>query len=148
MAKLGGNPNSASSQFFVNLDNNASTLDPQNGGFSVFGQVLGDGMQVVDEIAQLQRFNFGGAFAQLPLRDFSAADADNNIIPNDDNLVIITDIVVIDAARVTNSNLNPARNTLINANNQVENQQGGGGSLSFVFLIGLAGIIRLRYLAK
>lgn len=148
MAKLSGNPNSATSQFFVNLDNNATILDAQNGGFTVFGQVLGDGMQVVDEIAQLQRFNFGGAFAELPLRDFSTADAQNNQVPDEDNLVIITDIVVIDPARITNSNLNPARNTLINANNTRPAEQGGGGSLNFLFLIGLACIIRLRCLEK
>jgi len=41
MAKMGGNPNSATSQFFVNLNDNSSNLDVQNVGFSVFGQVLG-----------------------------------------------------------------------------------------------------------
>lgn len=40
MAKLGGNPNSATNQFFINLANNDSNLDLQNGGFTVFGQIL------------------------------------------------------------------------------------------------------------
>ncbi len=41
MAKLGGDPNSASSQFFISLADNASNLDNQNGGFTVFGKIVG-----------------------------------------------------------------------------------------------------------
>lgn len=53
MAKVGGNPNSATSQWFVNLANNSTILDPQNGGFTVFGQVAEKSMLVVDAIAAL-----------------------------------------------------------------------------------------------
>lgn len=152
MAKVGGNPNSATSQFFVNLNDNSANLDIQNGGFTVFGQVLGDGMDVVDQIASLSRFNFGGAFSDLPLRDYTSADANNNIVPNDENLVIITDIVVIDSNRITNPDLNPARNTLINNANQQppasSNDDGGGGSLNFAFLIALIGALAVRRLRK
>ncbi|MDP3516610.1 MAG: peptidylprolyl isomerase [Pseudohongiella sp.] len=52
MAKVGGDPNSANSQWFINLGNN-SFLDTDNGGFTVFGRVMGNGMQVVDAIAAL-----------------------------------------------------------------------------------------------
>jgi len=51
MAKVGGDPNSATSQWFVNLADNRANLDNQNGGFTVFGKVIGDGMAVVDTIA-------------------------------------------------------------------------------------------------
>ena len=71
MAKLAGNPNSATSQWFVNLADNSANLDAQNGGFTVFAQVLGNGMDVIDEIAALPRVNAGDAFTDLPLKDFS-----------------------------------------------------------------------------
>ena len=67
MAKLGGDPNSATSQWFINLANNASILDGQNGGFTVFGQIAPESMAVVDAIAALPIVNAGGAFAELPL---------------------------------------------------------------------------------
>lgn len=146
MAKLGGDPNSATSQFFINVSNNSANLDVQNGGFTVFGQVIGDSMIVVDNIAALNRFNFGGTFNEIPLRNYTVADAGNNVMPNDNNVVIINDIVVVDTAIVTNPNLNPVTNTLINSVTQPSTQSGssGGGVLNSLLLVTLSfiGIIR------
>ena len=54
MAKVAGDPDSATSQWFINVADNVS-LDSQNGGFTVFGRVLAEGMKVVDAINQLPR---------------------------------------------------------------------------------------------
>lgn len=47
MAKVDGNPDSATSQWFLNLADNSSNLDTQNGGFTVFGHVIA-GTDVLD----------------------------------------------------------------------------------------------------
>ncbi|MDH3510592.1 MAG: peptidylprolyl isomerase [Gammaproteobacteria bacterium] len=71
MAKLGGDPNSATSEWFISLADNSENLDNQNGGFTVFGRVLNDGMDVVDAIAALPNWNLGGVFTDTPLIDFT-----------------------------------------------------------------------------
>jgi hypothetical protein len=49
MAKSPGDPDSATSEFFINLADNSENLDNQNGGFTVFAHVI-DGMDVIDAI--------------------------------------------------------------------------------------------------
>jgi cyclophilin family peptidyl-prolyl cis-trans isomerase len=70
MAKVGGNPNSATSQFFINLTDNSRNLDRQNGGFTVFARVI-EGMDVVDEIARVRRTRKMGTIKgqTVPLAD-------------------------------------------------------------------------------
>jgi cyclophilin family peptidyl-prolyl cis-trans isomerase len=53
MAKLSSGPDTATSEWFVNLADNSANLDTQNGGFTVFAQVQGNGMDVFDAIAAL-----------------------------------------------------------------------------------------------
>jgi cyclophilin family peptidyl-prolyl cis-trans isomerase len=82
MAKVGppeGQPptsetiNSATNQWFVNLSNNAGTapdgLDFQNGGFTVFGQVRGDGMALFDAFNTLSTTNLNPDFDDNGQRD-------------------------------------------------------------------------------
>lgn len=145
MAKLSGNANSATSQWFFNLANNSANLDAQNGGFTVFGQVLGDGMDVVDAMAQLNRFDIGGGIT-APLRNYSQTDASAGLTVTEEHLVIITDIVVTDSATVTHVELNPPANTLINKDVDGGQNGSGGGSLGWLSAITLMLIgIRKRF---
>lgn len=80
MAQLGGDPNSATNQWFFNETDNSQNLNSQNGGFTVFGRVLNSaGLAVMDKIAavpvpspgpfaspldQIPLFNYGGGTVQ------------------------------------------------------------------------------------
>jgi cyclophilin family peptidyl-prolyl cis-trans isomerase len=48
-----GDPNSATTNFFINLAGNQDNLDNQNGGFTAFGRVTNAGMAVTDAISVL-----------------------------------------------------------------------------------------------
>lgn len=97
MAKLGGDPNSATSQWFFNLANNSANLDNQNGGFTVFGKVIGNGIAVVDAIAGVSPQNInppaGGPFDSTP---FIPPVANNSITAA--NLVMVTRASVLPGA--------------------------------------------------
>jgi uncharacterized protein (TIGR03437 family) len=93
MAKLGSGPNTATNQWFFNLsDSNASNLNNQNGGFTVFGRVSNsDGLAVMDRIAAQRVFNAGGAFDNIPLVNFTGGTI------GEQHLIRVTSISVLDA---------------------------------------------------
>lgn len=93
MAKLGNDPNSAASQWFFNLADNSANLDNQNGGFTVFGQVIGTGMQVVDAIAGLPIRNANGTNASGPFDSLPLITSTAGV--NEKNLVIISSARVL-----------------------------------------------------
>lgn len=77
MAKVDGNPDSATNQWFINLADNSANLDQQNGGFTVFAQILRPAMNTVDTLASLPLVNASActnlgaaaaAMAQVPMR--------------------------------------------------------------------------------
>ena len=86
MAKLEGDPDSATNQWFVNLADNSTNLDNQNGGFTVFARVMDDGMAAWDAIATLPRYDLGGAFTDLPLQNVAEGQESVQL----SNLVSIT----------------------------------------------------------
>jgi cyclophilin family peptidyl-prolyl cis-trans isomerase len=54
MARLGGNPDSATAQFFINVVDNASLdrAQPDGAGYAVFGKVI-EGMDIADAIRRV-----------------------------------------------------------------------------------------------
>ncbi len=88
MAKQGNDPDSATSQWFVNLDDNSSNLDLQNGGFTVFGEVTD--MTVIDEIAARPVVNAESPFEALPLIQYDPA-----VRLTRDDLIVIRGVTVI-----------------------------------------------------
>ncbi len=93
MAKLDGDPNSATNQWFFNLVDNSTNLDEQNGGFTVFGRVIGNSISEVISIANFPRWNLdgGGTFASVPLINF-----DNTQTLTADHFVTFASISPID----------------------------------------------------
>jgi cyclophilin family peptidyl-prolyl cis-trans isomerase len=98
MAKLGGDPDSATSQFFFNQsDSNAANLDNQNGGFTVFGKVVGQsGLAVMDAIAAAPVPSpgpYASPLDSLPLLNYKAGSP-----VQFDNLVLIKGVTTDDRA--------------------------------------------------
>ncbi|MDH4017963.1 MAG: peptidylprolyl isomerase [Xanthomonadales bacterium] len=83
MAKVGNAPDSATSQWFINLADNSDNLDNQNGGFTVFARVIGNGMAVADAINQLPVLGAAGDFTEMPVIDYNGGP-----IITTDNLVM------------------------------------------------------------
>jgi len=98
MAKTGLSPNTATSEFFFNVADNSANLDSQNGGFTVFGQVV-QGLDIVDAIVALPRQRIVGSF-DAPVQNYTDPDGDIatlNPVPTADQLIRITDARVVPA---------------------------------------------------
>jgi cyclophilin family peptidyl-prolyl cis-trans isomerase len=88
-------PDSATSQWFFNTDDNSADLGPSNaGGYAVFGQVLGNGMDVIDAIAAVPTFAYASPFSQVPLQNFSTADFNNRVDPIP-HVVVLQSVTVV-----------------------------------------------------
>jgi len=127
MAKLSGNLDSATSEWFINTVDNTNLDSKTNGGFSVFGQVI-SGMDVVDAIATVNRFNMGSPFNTIPLRNYTSEDYANNVTVTGDNFVMVTGVVVLDANPGTADGLTPVPNKKYSTSS-------GGGTEGWLLLL-------------
>ena len=145
MAKLPGNANSATSQWFINMGNNSANLDVQNGGFTVFGEVTAGGMAVLDAINVLPTFVASTAIDSLPLRNYTVADANNNVPITNQHVVFATSVTVLDANVDSAAGLSPVANTLLNPTPTTPpaSDSGGGGAAGLGSLL-LLGALALR----
>ena len=141
MAKLGGDPNSATNQFFFNLGNNAANLDTQNGGFTVFGKVVGAADQaVVDQLAAIPTQNQSaaadlppsqqGVFGEIPLTNYTGTDFPSDATRS--NFAIINGVSVTEQTEVLTysivSNSNPAAATATITDNRLNIQGVAAGT--------------------
>ena len=93
LAKSNG-PNTGTNQWYFNTaDNTALDSLANNGGYTVFGEVLYDGMDVIGRdgegtgIASLPTYDYGGPFSDLPFRE--------GFVPGPD--VTESDLVMLDS---------------------------------------------------
>lgn len=61
-------PNSATSGFFFNVASNPF-FDAVSNQYAVFGHVVGNGQEILNQLAACTRVNAGGAFTTLPVSD-------------------------------------------------------------------------------
>ncbi|MDY3557096.1 peptidylprolyl isomerase, partial [Gemmata sp. JC717] len=129
LAKRGGNVSSGTNQFYFNTGDNSNggaALDDQ--GFTVFGQVVGNGQATLNAIAALTQKDFSvanGAFGSVPVQN-GAVNSLPNATAND--LVQFTDISVVTAPltySAVSSNTGVVTATVTN-NNMTLNFVGSG----------------------
>ena len=112
MAKQAEKPNSADASWFINLSNNNTFLDSTNGGFTVFGHILGDGIRnpglISDLFNELKKSNplaedgydvtfwNGLNLSQLPIYDFTSSKPWTGNIINKDNYFAIEKVNIIE----------------------------------------------------
>ena len=97
---LSTGPDSGTSEWFINLADNSSSLDGSSDGgpFTVFGKVIYNGMSVVNAIAALQTVNDSqtppgpGVWTDLPVQNYSGSSTPTSVPPS--NMVVTNTITV------------------------------------------------------
>src|SRR5262249_12630778 len=132
MAQNSSGPNSATSQFFFNLQNNSSILDKGSSsnpnGFTVFGQVVnGADQRVPTTLAAIPTQNqsaFNSAFGALPLQNYTGTHFPTDTTAANYALINSVASVLARSGELTfslpaNSNSNPAVVTATITNDQL-----------------------------
>lgn len=141
MAKIGSDPDSATSQWFFNLKDNSANLDVQNGGFTVFGQVDDESFAVLEDITSLTHC---GEIPVVNITNEQCSDVDTVITSA--NLVTINGVTVLDDDPNSSALLTPAENTLIDepVSPDPEIETDSSGSVSWLLPLLLVGLRRRR----
>lgn len=134
MAKVGSDPNSATDQFFVNLADNSTNLDNQNGGFTVFARVAGNGMTTADSIAALPTVNStvyvdGSATTSLtdwPLTSSSASMDTSKVV----SITSAAPVAVLSYSVTGNSNPAAVSANINGTNLQINGLAGGQSNVT------------------
>jgi MYXO-CTERM domain-containing protein len=96
----GSDPNSATSQWFINIGNNTFLDSPANGAFTAFGRVVANGMTIADAIDNLPVINAavaenapGEDFDEIPVYNTQKVLNQQDI--HNDDAVMIQDVRVL-----------------------------------------------------
>lgn len=146
MAKLGSDMNSATDQWFFNLKDNSTNLDRQNGGFTVFGQVIGNGIEVVNKIAELP-LCFATSSGGIPMAIEDGTTCSDLTAPGMENFVVIEQVVIVDSSEVTDSDLTPLLSKYPDSNGNgikdIDEPKDSGGSITW-FSLCLLSLLTMR----
>lgn len=118
MAKIGGNPNSATSGWFFNVNDNTEILNEnQNGGFTTFGQIINDSsLNVVSAIAGVEiwtgNFNIDGNI--VTLEDIPLFISNGNEFNSIDDYVRLSNIEQFQLPELTFSVVSNSNPDLVN----------------------------------
>jgi len=113
MAKVSGNVNSATDQWFINLVDNSgypNYLDTTNGGYTVFGQIINNGLTVANAIANVTVYNGTSVapdWTNIPLASSTVANSNGFIM----SAFVITSMAVVPA--VTYGNVSSSNTSLV-----------------------------------
>ncbi len=104
--------NGATSQWFINLGNDP-TLDTLNGGFAVFGKVLGNGTEVVNAISIGQPVRLAPFFLETPSINYFEDNFSCQNFSRDNLVHVLMNIVEEDSGNdVPSADYNPGTSTL------------------------------------
>ncbi|PAJ76163.1 hypothetical protein CJF42_01410 [Pseudoalteromonas sp. NBT06-2] len=127
MAK-GSDPDSATSEWFVNLHDNSDNgfkLDTQTGGFTVFGHIV-EGMEHLEAISNLT------LCGSRPMVE---------CVESSENFVTITHTLVLDDDPASANTLSPIKNTLLEEDKK--DTSTSGGSIAWLSILAF-GLIAFR----
>ncbi|MBQ4857657.1 peptidylprolyl isomerase [Pseudoalteromonas sp. MMG007] len=140
MAKLSGDEDSATSQWFFNISDNSASLDTQNGGFTVFGQITAASQSTLDKIAALVHC---GEIPLVGITEQQCSSSDVSI--SGANLVTIHSVVVMDDDPNSAAGLTVTTNTSIDSGDtSTDSDSSSGGSLAWLLGGVLLAFTRLK----
>ena len=131
MVKAGNDPNSATNQFFISMQDNRTILDGQNGGFTVFGRVAGSGMTVVDAINALPEKTYTVSITGSTQTSFDSFPVDATTAPDIMDpatfvkMSTVTTIPTINYSITANTNPSVATAAILNGQLRLTGLAGG-----------------------
>ena len=149
MYKQSSSPDSAADQWFFNVTDNSKKFGSNNdGGYTVFGRVIGNGLTRVDAIAGLKTYDLtsllGKKFNDVPLYDY---DPSQTVAAN--NLVVATSVAELPLVSSAAGTAGALKITVTeNTNPAVITPEISGDKLILKYVAGMTGASTITLQAK